>query len=96
MLCDRKQKRGKDKGKDHPVTCLHKHRWMAELQLHNILQTLALERHGWLASCPGQCTTGKDPVLTVQQAGWALGPVWMGIENCDRTGIQSPNDLAHS
>jgi len=24
---------------------------------------------------------GKDPVPTVQEAGWAPGPVWIGLEN---------------
>ena len=27
------------------------------------------------------CTPGKDPVSVVQEAGWALGPVWTGAEN---------------
>ena len=26
-------------------------------------------------------TPGKDPVPIVQEAGWALGPVWTGAEN---------------
>ena len=58
--------------------------------------TLVLERHGWLAPRPGQFTLAKDPVLTVQQAGLALQPVWMGTETCDLTGILSPDDPAHS
>ena len=27
---------------------------------------------------PAASTPGKDPVTTVQEAGWALGPVWTG------------------
>jgi len=30
---------------------------------------------------------GKDPVPTVQEAGWAPGPVWAGAENLSDTGI---------
>ena len=26
-------------------------------------------------------TPGKDPVPVIQEAGWASGPVWMGVEN---------------
>ena len=28
----------------------------------------------------------RDPVLLVQEAGWALGPVWMGVENQQHVG----------
>jgi hypothetical protein len=42
-------------------------------------------------------TPGKDPVLIVQEAGWATGPVfWTGAENLAPTGIQSPNRPARS
>jgi hypothetical protein len=41
-------------------------------------------------------TTGKDPVPTVQEAGWALGPAWTGAENLARTGIQSADHPARS
>jgi hypothetical protein len=27
----------------------------------------------------------------VQEAGWASGPVWTGVENLDPTGIRSPD-----
>lgn len=27
-----------------------------------------------------------DPVFIVQEAGWALGPVWMGVENQQHVG----------
>ena len=32
-------------------------------------------------------TPGKDPVLFVQKAGWAPGPVWTGAENLAPTGF---------
>ena len=32
---------------------------------------------------------GKDPVPIVQEAGWAPGPVWTGVENLVLTRIQS-------
>jgi len=35
-------------------------------------------------------TPGKDPVSTVQEAGWASGPVWTGAENLTPTGIRFP------
>jgi hypothetical protein len=34
-------------------------------------------------------TPGKDQVPIVQEAGWAPGPVWTGVENLTPTGIQS-------
>jgi hypothetical protein len=36
---------------------------------------------GWLAPRPSRSTPGKDPVPTVQEAGWASEPVWTGAEN---------------
>jgi len=38
---------------------------------------------------PGRFTPGKDPVRTVQEAGWVPGPFWMGVENLALTGIPS-------
>jgi len=35
---------------------------------------------GWLTPRPGRFTPGKDPVPTVQEAGWAPGPVSIGTE----------------
>ena len=34
-------------------------------------------------------TPRKDPVPTVQEAGWAPGPVWTGVESLAPTGIRS-------
>ena len=36
-------------------------------------------------------TPGEDPVLILQEAGWAPGPVWTGAENLAPTGIRSPD-----
>jgi hypothetical protein len=36
-------------------------------------------------------TPGKDPVLIVQEAGWASGPVWTGEKNLAPTGNRSPD-----
>jgi hypothetical protein len=41
-------------------------------------------------------TPEKDPVHTVQEAGWASGPVWTDAENLAPTGIRSPDRLARS
>jgi hypothetical protein len=43
-----------------------------------------------------QFTPGKDPVPIVQEAGWAPGPVWTGVENLAPTGIRSPDRPARS
>jgi len=45
---------------------------------------------------PSRFTPGKDPVPIVQEAGWALGPVWMGAENLTPSGIQSPDHPARN
>jgi len=46
---------------------------------------------GWSRPRPVHFTPGKDPVSTVQGAGWAPGPVWTGAENLAHTGIRSPD-----
>jgi hypothetical protein len=45
---------------------------------------------------PAALYPGKDPVLIVQEAGWAPGPVWTGAENLASTGIRSPDRPARS
>jgi hypothetical protein len=45
---------------------------------------------------PVAFTPGKDPVPIVQEAGWAPGPVWIGVENHAPTGIRSKDLLARS
>jgi hypothetical protein len=59
--------------------------------------TTALEGGEVSASRPGRCLSPrKDPVLIVQEAGWAPGPVWTGAENLAATGIRSPELPARS
>ena len=38
----------------------------------------------------------RDLLPIVQEAGWALGPVWAGAENLASTGIRSPDRPARS
>jgi hypothetical protein len=52
--------------------------------------TSALEGSGLSTPRPARFTPGKDPVPTVQVAGWASGPVWTTAENLASTGIRSP------
>jgi hypothetical protein len=33
----------------------------------------------------------RDPVPTIQEAGWALWPVWKGVDNLVSTGVQTPD-----
>ena len=42
---------------------------------------------------PAALPPGKDPVPTVQEAGWAPGPVWTGAENIapQRDSIRGPS-----
>ena len=51
--------------------------------------TSAFRWGGWPAPRPGRFTPGKDPVLILQEAGWAPGPVWTGTENLAPTGFDS-------
>jgi hypothetical protein len=45
---------------------------------------------GWvLMPRPGLFAPGKDPVRTVQGAGWVPGASWMSVENLAVTGVQS-------
>jgi hypothetical protein len=49
---------------------------------------------GWVVNAtPRPLYPGKDPVPTVQEAGWAPGPVWTGAENLAPTEIRSPDRL---
>ena len=43
---------------------------------------------GWLTPRPGRFTPGNDTVSTVQEAGWAPGPVWKDAEMSPPTGIR--------
>jgi hypothetical protein len=44
---------------------------------------------GWSVPIP-------DPVLVVQEAGWAPGQVWTGAENLAPKGIRSPDRSARN
>ena len=57
--------------------------------------TTALEGGEWSAARPGRTTPGKDPVPTLQEAGWAPGPIWKGGIS-HPTGIRSPDRPARS
>jgi len=45
--------------------------------------------------CPSHLTPGNDPVPTVQEVGWAPGPVWRREENLPPLGFD-PDCPAHS
>jgi hypothetical protein len=50
-------------------------------------------RNGWGVSMTPRplFTSGKNPVLIVQEAGWVPGPVWADTENLAPNGIRSPD-----
>jgi len=50
-------------------------------------------RRGWVVSTMPQplSTQERDPVPILQEAGWALGPLWMGLENPTPTEVQDPD-----
>jgi hypothetical protein len=54
-----------------------------------LIRDLRTRRGGWLAPRPGRFTPWKDAVPIVQEAGWALGPVWTCAGNLASTGIGS-------
>ena len=51
--------------------------------------TSALDWGGQSTPRPGRFTPGEDPITTVQEVGWAPGPVWTGAENLAPAGIRS-------
>ena len=56
-------------------------------------------RRSWgfrLTPRPLLTPSGKDPLPIVQEAGWALGPVWTGAENIAPAGIRTPDRPARS
>jgi hypothetical protein len=57
---------------------------------------LVLDGVGWSTARPDRFTPEKDPLLFVQEAGWAPGPVWIDAENLASTGIRSPDCPARS
>jgi len=58
--------------------------------------TTALEGVMGQRHAPAALYPGKDPVPIVQEAGWALGSVWIGAEKLAPTGIRSPDRPARS
>ena len=52
---------------------------------------MRVQRHAPAALYPG-----KEPVLILQETGWAPGSVWTGAENLVPTGIRSPDRPARS
>ena len=50
-----------------------------------------LDGGGWSTPPPGRLYPGKYLVPTIQEAGWASEPVWIGAENLAFTGIRSPD-----
>jgi hypothetical protein len=61
-----------------------------------LLFNLGARWGGWSTPRPDRFTPGKDPVPTVQEAGWAPGPDGTGAENLAPTRIRSPDRLARS
>jgi hypothetical protein len=62
-----------------------------------ILYSVALDAVGWSTPCPGHFTPQKRYLVPfVQEAEWAPGLVWTGVENLAATGIRKPDHPAHS
>ena len=55
------------------------------LPLTSVLDGVGGQRHA-----PAALPPGKGPVPTVQEAGWASGPIWTGAEDLKFTGTRSP------
>jgi hypothetical protein len=81
-------------GKVHPRTG-HKVPEGEKMRSSTLPSTSVLDGGGRSTPCPGCFTPGKDPVPIVQEAGWAPGPVGMGAENFNPTGVRSPGCAAH-
>ena len=71
---------GKGKGKVHPRTG-HEGPEGEQMYSCTLPSTSALDWGGCSTPRPGSFTPGKDPVLILQEAGWAPGSVWTGVEN---------------
>ena len=61
-----------------------------------VLSNLGARWDGWLTSRPGRFTPETNPVPTVQEAGWAPGPLRTGAKNLAPTGCRSPDRPARS
>jgi hypothetical protein len=62
----------------------------------NLSLTSVLDGVEWSTPRAGRFTPGKDPVLIVQEAKWAPGSVWTGVENLAPTGIRSSDRPARN
>ena len=85
----------KGKGKGRPITG-HEESEGEQMYSSTLPSTSALDGGGWSTSRPGRFTPRKYPVPIVQEAGWAPGPVWTGVENLAPTGIRSPDRPARN
>jgi hypothetical protein len=83
-------------GRFHPFIG-HKGSWGEKSYSYTLFLTSALEGGEGSASRPRRTLPpGKHPGPTTQEAGWASGPVWTGVENLALTGIRSPDRAAHT
>ena len=83
------------KGTFHPRRG-HEGQRREQTQSSHLALTSALDGSGWSLPRLGRVTHRKDPVPTVQEAGWAPWSVWTGAENLATTGIRSPDRPARS
>jgi hypothetical protein len=65
-----------------------RHRGEAYIQLYQN-PTLALGEGGWSVPHPSYFAPRKETVFIVQEAGWAPGMVWMGLENIVLPGFKT-------
>jgi hypothetical protein len=89
-ICSRKH----NKGNVYPITGLVTLNGSRGIALP--ILNLGTRRGGWSAPRPGHFTAEKDPVPSVQEAGWAPGPVWTWAKNHAPTGIRSSDGPARS
>jgi hypothetical protein len=59
---------------------------------------LDFTRSGWMANATPRSHYSRERHLVpiLQEAGWAVGPVWTGVENHAQTGICFPESPARS
>jgi len=81
--------KGKVKGKVHPRT---RHKGPEGVEYSYSFFNLGA-RWGWVVNATPRPLSPRerDPLPIVQEAGWAPGPVWTGVENLALTGILSPD-----
>ena len=70
-------------------------RYNIYVQLYSFFNLTA--RCGWVINAmPRPLYPREWPGTIVQEAGWAPGPVWTGVENLAPTGIRTPDRPARS